>query len=158
VAGIALSESADWQPLSLFVLLLAVAVVSETFRLQAKHLNISAAFLAISLGMVLLGPAPAALLGVLTVVVSDLQKASPWRSRLVNASTYAFFPLIGGVIFEALGGHQLLEENPPVYILLVFGLFLASPSTSRLSSASASGTWSAPCTSPSYRSSSPRGC
>jgi putative nucleotidyltransferase with HDIG domain len=126
VAGIALSESADWQPLSLFALLFVVANVSEVFRLKAKHLNISASFLSIVLAMALLGPTPAAVLGVSAMLIGDLQRRAPWRSILANSSTYVFFPLVGGVIFEALGGHELLTTNPPVYILLVFGLFLAT--------------------------------
>ena len=125
LAGLALSEAADWQPFSLFVLLLGVAIVSEAFTLQAKGLSISAAFLAIALCAVLLGPTPAMTMGVISVVVSDLQRHSPWRSRLVNVSTYAFFPLVGGAAFEALGGPALLTANPPVYILLVFAFFLA---------------------------------
>jgi putative nucleotidyltransferase with HDIG domain len=125
LAGIALSETADWEPLSLFALLFVVANVSEVFRLKAKHLNISASFLSIVLAMALLGPTPAALLGVSAMLISDLQRRAQWRAMLANASTYAFFPLVGGVIFETLGGHELLTTNPPVYILLVFGLFLA---------------------------------
>jgi putative nucleotidyltransferase with HDIG domain len=124
VAGVLVSDAGDWQPLSLFLLLLAVAVVSEAFTLQAKGLSISAAFLAIALCTVLMGPAPAMTMGVLSVVASDMQRSSPWRSRLVNVSTYAFFPLLGGATFEALGGADLLHSNPPVYILLVFALFL----------------------------------
>jgi putative nucleotidyltransferase with HDIG domain len=124
VAGALLSDSADWQPFPLFVLLLGVAIVSEAFTLQAKHLSISAAFLAIALATVVLGPLPAMTIGVVSVVVSDIQRHNPWRSRLVNVSTYAFFPLVGGVAFNALGGPELLVSSPAVYVLLVFGLFL----------------------------------
>ena len=125
VTGVAISEADDWRPFPLFVLLLVLANVSEAFRLKAKHLNISASFLAIVLAMTLLGPAPAAVLGVAAMLASDLQRRAPWRSHLANCSTYAAFPLAGGVIFEALHGEDLLTSNPPVYILLVFGLFLA---------------------------------
>ena len=57
--------------------------------------------------------------------VSDLQRHSPGDRGSSNVSTYAFFPLVGGVAFELLGGKELLHANPPVYILLVFALFLA---------------------------------
>jgi putative nucleotidyltransferase with HDIG domain len=35
-----------------------------------------------------------------------------------------FFPLLGGVIFEALGGPSLLQSNGATYILLVFAVFM----------------------------------
>jgi putative nucleotidyltransferase with HDIG domain len=124
VAGILLSESDDWQPPALLFLLLVVAVVSEAFRLETRQIHISAAFLSIVLGMALLGPAPAALLGVVTMAFNGLHRRVSWRILLVNLSTYAAFPIVGGVLFEALDGPKLLGSQPPVYILLVFGLFL----------------------------------
>jgi putative nucleotidyltransferase with HDIG domain len=126
VAAVLLSDAADWEPIALFSLLLVVAVVSEAFRLKTKELNISAAFLAIVLAMALLGPTPAAALGVVATAVSDAHRRTAWNLRLVNAMAYASFPLIGGVAFDAIGGPQLLETDPPVYILSVFGLFLAT--------------------------------
>ena len=110
VAGVMLSDADDWQPPALFVLLLVVAVVSEAFRLETKRIHISAAFLAIVLAMALLGPTPAALLGVVAMASTASTGGSPWRSRLVNVSTYAVFPLVGGVVFAALDGPQLLDD------------------------------------------------
>ncbi len=56
------SEASDWQPLSLFVLLLA-GRCQRVFRLDVKAIHISAAFLAHVLAMTLLGPAPATVIG-----------------------------------------------------------------------------------------------
>jgi putative nucleotidyltransferase with HDIG domain len=126
IAGVSLSERDDWHPLSLFFLLLTVAVVSEAFRLETKRFKVSAAFLSLVLAMTLLGPAPASALGVLTMIFSSLQKRSPWQSWLANLSTYACFPLIGGVAFDVVGGPSLLESNAAVYILLVFSIFMAT--------------------------------
>ncbi len=124
--GVMLSKAEDWGPFTLLVLLLAVAVVSEAFKLQTERITISAAFLSLVLAMTLLGPAPAALLGVLSKGAIDLLRRKPWRHALVNASTYAFFPLLGGVIFELIGGPGLLDSSPATYILAVFALFLAT--------------------------------
>jgi putative nucleotidyltransferase with HDIG domain len=126
MGGVMLSKAEDWRPLSLVVLLLVVAIVSEAFKLRAERITISGAFLALVLAMTLLGPAPAAFLGVLSKGVSDLPRRIPLRHALVNASTYAFFPLVGGIAFELIGGPALLNTSPATYILVVFALFLAT--------------------------------
>jgi putative nucleotidyltransferase with HDIG domain len=120
-----LSDREDWD-LSLFALLLAVAIASGSFELDTKRLKVAADFLALVLGMALLGPAPAACLGVLAVTFSSLGRRPPWRSWLVNLSNFAFFPLVGGLAFEVIGGPAFLESNPATYVLLVFAVFMAT--------------------------------
>jgi putative nucleotidyltransferase with HDIG domain len=122
-AGV-LSEAGDWRPLTLFALLLLLALVSESFRLETKTFNTSAAFLSLVLAMVLLGPTPAAVLGVIVVGVDAIRRRSHWRHALANVSTYSFFPRLGGWLFEALDGPALLDSNSAMYILLVFTLFM----------------------------------
>jgi putative nucleotidyltransferase with HDIG domain len=126
VAGLLLSDAEDWHALALFVLLLVLALVSEAFRLETKTFNISAAFLSLVLAMVLLGPTPAAVLGVIVVGVDACRRRASWRHALANVSTYAFFPLLGGVLFEAVDGPMLLHTNAAMYILLVFTLFIGT--------------------------------
>jgi putative nucleotidyltransferase with HDIG domain len=125
VAAALLSEREDWD-LSLFALLLAVAVASGSFELDTKRLKVAADFLALVLGMALLGPAPAACLGVLAVTLSSLSRRPPWRSWLVNLANFAFFPLVGGVAFELIDGPALLDSDPATYVLLVFAVFMAT--------------------------------
>ena len=125
VAGIALSQSADWEPVSLFLLLLGVSIVSEAFRLETRNLNISATFLAVVLAMTLLGPTPAAALGVTTILINAIKLRAPWRATLANVSTFAFFPLVGGVMFEALGGDSLLTGQVAEFVLAVLVVFLS---------------------------------
>ena len=43
-AAAALSQREDWEPITLFLLLLALSVVSELFRLETANLHISATF------------------------------------------------------------------------------------------------------------------
>jgi putative nucleotidyltransferase with HDIG domain len=125
VGAVVLSDARDWRPLALFFLLLVLAVVSEAFRLETKTFHISAAFLSLVLAMTLLGPAPAAVLGVAVMGVNALRRRAKWRHTLANVSTYAFFPLLGGAIFEAINGPALLNSNAALYILAVFALFMA---------------------------------
>jgi putative nucleotidyltransferase with HDIG domain len=126
IAGVMLSRAGDWNSLSLFLLLLGLAVVSEVFRIVTKRFTISAAFLALVLGMTLMGPAPAAALGVVGVLFSCARRRSPWQTWLANVSTYAFFPIVGGVVFDALHGTALLDSSPSGYIVLVFAIFMAT--------------------------------
>jgi putative nucleotidyltransferase with HDIG domain len=126
VAGLMLSDGEDWSSLSLFLVLLGLAVVSEAFRIVTKRFSISAAFLALVLGMTLMGPAPAATLGVAGVLFSCARRRSPWQTWLANVSTYAFFPLVGGVVFDSLGGNALLESSPAGYVVLVFAIFMVT--------------------------------
>jgi putative nucleotidyltransferase with HDIG domain len=120
-----LSNARDWDPPALFALLVGLAVVSQSFRLRAKTFNISAAFLAIVLAMILMGPAPAVAVGVITMLVDTLPRRAPWRHVLANLSTYAAFPLLGAVVFDAVSGDALIHDLP-LYVLTVLALFIAT--------------------------------
>ena len=124
-AAVALSRSADWEPLALFALLLALALISEAFRLESGKLNVSATFLAVVLAMTLLGPTPAAVLGVTTILANALKLRAPLRATLANVSTFAFFPLVGGLMFRAMGGKALLDGEVAPIVLLVLVVFLS---------------------------------
>jgi putative nucleotidyltransferase with HDIG domain len=125
IAAALLSEREDWQ-LDLFVLLLAIALVNGAVRLETKRFKVSAEFLSLVLAMTLLGPAPAACLGVLTISVGSIVRRSPWQSRLANLSTYAFFPLVGGVAFDLIDGPSQLDTSPATFFLLAFAVFMAT--------------------------------
>jgi putative nucleotidyltransferase with HDIG domain len=121
-----LSKQADWEPLSLFGLLLVLAVVSEAFRLETARIKVSAAFLCLVLAMTLMGPAPAACMGVITMSISCINRRSPLQSWLANLSTYACFPLVGGVLFDVLGGSELMRTNAAAFVVLVFAIFMVT--------------------------------
>jgi putative nucleotidyltransferase with HDIG domain len=126
IAGAALSEPGDWEPIGLVVTLLALAVVSESFRLETSRIKVSAAFLSLVLAMTLLGPAPAAALGALVILWTGAIKRSPWQSSLANVSTYVTFTVAGGFVFHVVGGPSMLESSPAAYMLLVFAVFMAT--------------------------------
>jgi putative nucleotidyltransferase with HDIG domain len=126
VAAATVSKQADWESLSLFAVLLLLAVASEAFRIVTRRITVSAAFLTLVLAMTLMGPAPAAALGVLSMVFSCINRRSPWQSWVANLSTYAFFPLVGGLAFELIGGPAVLESSPASYIVVVFGIFIVT--------------------------------
>ncbi len=111
--------------MALFWLLLALSVVSELFRLEIRNLHVSATFLSVVLAMTLLGPTPAAVLGVTTYLLNAAKLRAPWRSTLANVSTFASFPLVGGVLFDAIGGPGLIDTDVAAFVLAVLVVFLS---------------------------------
>jgi putative nucleotidyltransferase with HDIG domain len=121
----ALSRAGDWQPVALGVLILSLATLSELFPIESKTGSISGSFLALVLAMTLLGPSPAAAIGVIVMLVNACRRRSPLRHTLVNLSIYASFPLLGGVLFEVVGGPDLAASDPAAYVVLVLALFMS---------------------------------
>lgn len=127
-AGVAclVSETRDWEPLGLFVLLLVLALASELFRLRIRALYISASFLAIVLAMTLLGPTPAVVIGISVMLGNVAVRRTNWRATVANLSTYSIFPLVGGVAFEAIDGPSLYTTDEPAFVVLVVVVFLTT--------------------------------
>ena len=71
---------------------------------EIRGLRLSGSFLSIVLAMALLGPAPAAALGVGCALVDACVSRRSLDRALVNIATYATFPLVGGLAIEWLVG------------------------------------------------------
>ena len=121
VAVAALTSTADqWDPAALVVVILALALASDLFAVSHHGQRISGSFLALVLAMALLGPAPAAAIGITSVLLDQLRVRTPGPLLLANLATFATFPLIGGLIIDAA------DVNPTsaAFPLLVMGVFL----------------------------------
>ena len=125
VIGVAVlvSDSEQWQPVELVGLLAVLIVGSDFLTLEAKRFRISGSFLGLVLAMALLGPAPAVAMG----LACSLSDAARSRARgiylLNNATTYATFPLLGGLALEWI---QRTGATPGAgYAVAVFGVFIA---------------------------------
>lgn len=118
------SPDANWD-LPTLVLLLTFAVASDLMAasIRSSKLKVSGSFLAIVVAMVLLGGAPAALVGVLTIVAGWIK----WREKphylLANLASYASFPLACGLLFASIVNHYQLESGDTAFPILVFGTF-----------------------------------
>ena len=108
------------------MVLFALAVLSEPFRLDTKNFFVTTSFLALVLAMTLLGPTPAAVIGVSIMVINAVRRRAKWRPTLANVSTYAFFPLAGGVLFESLHGQFADARRRVAFVFLVLLVFLAT--------------------------------
>jgi putative nucleotidyltransferase with HDIG domain len=97
------SHASDWQPAELVVLLAALAIASDAMAIETASMRLTGSFIALVLAMVLLGPAPAVAIGLLTVAIDARRLRGKPALLLANASTFTVFPLAGGLGARALG-------------------------------------------------------
>src|SRR5215207_10534714 len=96
------SVQADWD-LPLFFILLGFSVFSDLTAISTtSKVKISGSFLALVLAMVFLGGAPAAVIGVLTILAGWLRWRDAGHYLLNNVLTYATFPLVSGIAFHEI--------------------------------------------------------
>src|SRR5215217_4925060 len=95
---------ADWQPIELVGLLFVLAVGSDMLTVEVRGVWISGSFVALVLAMALLGPLPAAAIGVGCTLVDVARFPRSWDRVLQNIVTYATFPVVGGIAVRLLAG------------------------------------------------------
>jgi putative nucleotidyltransferase with HDIG domain len=120
------SAAADWEPPELFAVLFGLAIGSDFLALRHKVQRISGSFLAIVLAMALLGPAPAVVIGVVSVLVDQLRARNPLPRLITNLATYATVPLVGGLLIHAVAQALDLREDDLAFSLVVLGGFLVA--------------------------------
>lgn len=122
IAGL-LAPEANWDP-ALFGVLLLFSLLSDLTAVSTKSkVKISGSFLALVVAMVFLGGPPAALIGVITILVGWVRWRDDWHYLLNNLLTYALFPLIGGVAFDRLVTALKVSPDDASFYLLVLALF-----------------------------------
>ena len=99
---------------------LTVGCILTSFDMGARRVRVSGSFLGLMLATVLLGGGPAAIVGVITIVVGWLRWREPGHHFRNNLVTYAWFPLISGLLFHAIVTHAHLTGDQVTYYLLVF--------------------------------------
>jgi putative nucleotidyltransferase with HDIG domain len=115
---------ADWE-LTLFAVLLVFSVVSDvTASNTSSSVKISGSFLSLVLAMVFLGGPPAAVIGIATMVVGWLRWRDAPHDFLNNLVAYAWFPLLGGIAFDAARSVTGVDSGDGPFYLLVFGTFM----------------------------------
>ena len=124
VAAAATSDASDWQPLGLVAVLLGFAIVSDVIAIQHTSQRVTGAFLAIVLATVLCGPAPAVLIGVVSVLIDSLRNRLAAHKVVTNTATYAAIPLLVGLGIEWLAGVTDMETDNVTFALVVFGAFV----------------------------------
>lgn len=117
--------SADWDP-ALLAVLLAFSVLSDLrgSSIGAAKIKISGSFLALVLAMVLLGGSPAALIGAATIGIGWFRTRERPHFLANNLAAYAWFPLLGGLLFDAVRDGAGLDRSDGYLYLLVMGVFM----------------------------------
>jgi len=128
-AGVAVLqiENGDWD-LALMGALLALSLVSDVRAVQSasSRVKISGSFLAIVVAAVFLGGTPAAFIGVTTIAVGWLTQRYRRTDLLINLVTYAWFPLIAGIVFhESVQAGDVAVGEPAFYLLVLAAFVLA---------------------------------
>ncbi len=118
--------TANWD-LPLFGLLLAFSVFSDlTAITTTSKVKLSGSFLPMVLAMVLLGGAPAALIGVLTIFVGWLGGRNALHYLLNNVVTFATFPLVTGLAFHWVTTSAQISQSQPAFYAMIFAVFLVA--------------------------------
>jgi signal transduction histidine kinase len=123
-----LSERSDWQPVSLVLALSALMVAAELASTWARKVRMSAGLMVQTTMMALLGPAPAALAGVVAMLIDWRVYRARTDGALLNMVIFGALGLFGGLVFEAARAGLGLERDDsgyavlvlPVYVLLMF--------------------------------------
>ena len=122
-AAVDLSDAEQWRPLRLVGLLALLVLGSDILVLDAKRFRIGGSFTGLVLAMALLGPAPAAALGLMSALVDALRRRVRGTYLLNNLLTYTTFPLLGGVALHAIDNSHPEEGG---YAVAVFGVFVVA--------------------------------
>ena len=122
-ATVLLSDENQWTPLPLTGLLALLVLGSDILVLDAKRFRIGGSFTGLVLAMALLGPAPAAVLGLASALVDSTRRGVRGTYLLNNLLTYTTFPLLGGLALYSLKQADVSEGG---YAVAVFVVFLAT--------------------------------
>jgi putative nucleotidyltransferase with HDIG domain len=118
------APAADWD-LVLLLTLLAFSVVSDVSAATTSgKVKISGSFLSLVLAMVFLGGTPACMIGVATILVGWFKWRDGKYDLLNNLVAYAWFPLIGGLVFRETSERLGLGPSDGAFYLLVLGVFV----------------------------------
>ena len=120
------TEADDWRPLDLFAALLALALVGQFLSVRTGDVRIGPAFIATALAMALLGPAPAALIAVAAVLAWSLKAGTPRPLVLNNIAALTTYPVVGALLFEALGDPGTETTAKFSTAAIVFGVYLVA--------------------------------
>src|SRR5215210_641981 len=124
VIAVLTSHASQWQPVALVGLLAVLVVGSDFLTLEAKRFRISGSFLGLVLAMALLGPAPAVAMGIACSCVDAVRGRTRGTELLGNLATYAFFPLLGGLLLQRIDDSTLMPDGS--YALSVFAVFVGA--------------------------------
>jgi len=120
------SRASDWRDGWLLVTLLGLALGCDLLEVSTKSLRLTGSFLALVLGMVLLGPAPAALISTVATLVVLARTRGLNDFAPIALANQLVYPLMGG-----WGARLALQDGDVAktsasFLLLVVAVFLVT--------------------------------
>jgi signal transduction histidine kinase len=94
-------------------------IVADVMAVAARRARLSAGLMVQVVAMALLGPAPAAAIGMVAAVPDAAINGVRPLSALNNMALFGFLGLVGGLMFEVVGAAVGLERGDSAYALLV---------------------------------------
>jgi len=117
------APKANWD-MALFGTLLALSAFSDIMSIETEsRLKISANFLALITAIAFLGGTPAALIGVVSILIGWIRHREPTTDLLVNVLTFMTFPLLVGVGFQELLTVTQTTSADLAFYIFIFGAF-----------------------------------
>jgi len=117
VAAVLLNGHSNWD-WRLFAVLTIVAVTSDIWAIESRGMQVAGGMTAHTLAAVLLGPAPAAVIGVIQTLFDWLRRRPGITDALWNFATFAWFPLVSG----ALAALAVPETNSATEVSLAIAI------------------------------------
>jgi putative nucleotidyltransferase with HDIG domain len=124
VLAVRVAGDGAWKP-ALLVTLAGFSVFGDLRAIEAgTKVKISGSFLSLVLAMVFLGGAQAALIGVVTIAICWFRWRESPSDLVNNLLAYAWFPLLGGLVFHAVASGTGTGQTDGLFYVLVFATFL----------------------------------
>lgn len=116
------APNANWD-FPLLLSLMVFASVSDAIAVKAPAgVKISGSLVALVLAMVFMGGVPAAAVALCAIGVGWVTSPYPRHDLLINAVNYAWFPLVGGVLFRYLQEGTQVGPSDGAFYLLALGV------------------------------------
>jgi signal transduction histidine kinase len=120
------SEPSAWEPVSLVVALTVVTVLADVAVVSARRLRRSAGLLVQTTIMALLGPAPAVVISMASILLIDAALFRIDRIRTVrNLAIVGVLGLVGGLLFEVASDVLGISTQDPAYAALALPIYMA---------------------------------
>jgi putative nucleotidyltransferase with HDIG domain len=121
----AVADIGTWDPV-LFFALLVLVLGADLIEIEIKKMSISGNFLGLVVAMALLGPAQAAVLGLVGTLFWALRFRPRFAMIPANLATYAAFPVLGGLVMYELGAALDTSPTEVEYAVVVCAGFVVA--------------------------------
>jgi putative nucleotidyltransferase with HDIG domain len=124
--AVLINDAESHWDLPLLATLTALSIISDLIAIETRvsRVMVSASLMTIVLGAVLLGGPPAALMGVVTILVGWVKYRYELHYLLANVVTYAWFPLVAGTVFMQAADATGASSGEFGWYLLIVAVFV----------------------------------